>query len=622
MKNFKKKINRRINNLEQRLANLTERLTKDHCKSYPCQNGGTCFNLYDTRCECRENYEGPQCTLDVNECARYAGTDLGCQNGATCINTVGSYECICPEHWTGIHCNRRKVDCLSVPQSEICGQGICVHDNNKDGYSCICNQGWKKDNNSRACTQDVDECQEMRPHCSVDPPVLCVNTPGSFVFPCPAGYRGNGYFCRDIDECEVNNGGCSISPKVECLNTYGSFRCGQCPLGYEDSSICNSNAICVQYPNSPPSCTCKFGFTGNGFGDNGCVPMAPDPCVALFCRNGGTCIRNGTHPYCSCPPGTSPPLCDRTRNGCDPNPCRNGGNCTTMRFGFGFRCTCPRGFIGVRCENQQSTCGGVISTENGTLRYPTDPTATTYQHNSRCAWLIRTNITKVLNITFTSFILNSVMNVDMIGFKSDNSTAHDGFELKWESIDPVIEGIPGCGGIYTAAKGDISSPMDINDGTYKHNLLCDYVIRMQLTQELELNLRNLDLKESSTCKFDAVEKIHPCLLHFFDGTNDFLILENLNDCGYFSSPRQKTNGLNLSRFIMQTLGRFHGMSFIIRDQDPELFKELSTVLKKLIIQIALKLGIEISLIFKLILHFDALSKYYGGTKLKQEERNF
>jgi cubilin len=30
--------------------------------------------------------------LDVNECAKYVGTDLGCQNGATCINTVGSYE--------------------------------------------------------------------------------------------------------------------------------------------------------------------------------------------------------------------------------------------------------------------------------------------------------------------------------------------------------------------------------------------------------------------------------------------------------------------------------------------------------------------------------------------------
>lgn len=86
-------LNRRIKTLEEKVGNLTEKLTKDQCKSYPCQNGGTCFNMFDTfRCECPENWEGPTCSLDVNECAKYVGTDLGCQNGATCINTVGSYE--------------------------------------------------------------------------------------------------------------------------------------------------------------------------------------------------------------------------------------------------------------------------------------------------------------------------------------------------------------------------------------------------------------------------------------------------------------------------------------------------------------------------------------------------
>ena len=89
------RLRRRIVALEQRVANLTERLIRDYCKTYPCQNGGTCFNVFDTyRCECPENWEGPQCTNDVNECSKYVGTDLGCQNGATCINTVGSYESV------------------------------------------------------------------------------------------------------------------------------------------------------------------------------------------------------------------------------------------------------------------------------------------------------------------------------------------------------------------------------------------------------------------------------------------------------------------------------------------------------------------------------------------------
>lgn len=36
--------------------------------------------------------KGNACEIDVDECKRFSGTDLGCQNGATCINKPGSYE--------------------------------------------------------------------------------------------------------------------------------------------------------------------------------------------------------------------------------------------------------------------------------------------------------------------------------------------------------------------------------------------------------------------------------------------------------------------------------------------------------------------------------------------------
>lgn len=85
-------MSRRIAALEQKVSNLTARLMQDHCKVYPCKNGGTCFNMFETfRCECPSNWNGPTCELDVNECSIFAGTDLGCQNGATCYNTMGSY---------------------------------------------------------------------------------------------------------------------------------------------------------------------------------------------------------------------------------------------------------------------------------------------------------------------------------------------------------------------------------------------------------------------------------------------------------------------------------------------------------------------------------------------------
>jgi cubilin len=200
----------------------------------------------------------------------------------------------------------------------------------------------------------------------------------------------------------------------------GSYRCSSCPFGYDgdgrtcfpsttrpnqqcsDSSICSENAQCFQYPNGLPVCVCKAGFVGNGFGPDGCTASSIDACAQLNCRNGGVCMKNSTGAFCNCPIGTSPPLCDRTLDPCLSNPCLNGGTCSSRRMGRFFTCNCLPGFLGRTCQDQVRKCGGLRSSSNGTISYP-DSTDLNYAHNSRCAWLIKTNNTKVLNITFTKF---------------------------------------------------------------------------------------------------------------------------------------------------------------------------------------------------------------------------
>nr|XP_040240535.2 cubilin homolog [Anopheles coluzzii] len=541
---------RRVRNVETKVALLMSTLQVNRCTSGPCQNGGTCIAQYDSfMCLCPSNWEGQTCTTDVNECALFAGTDLGCQNGATCKNIHGGYTCMCPDGWRGIHCNTRSQDCATAG-ADLCGHGTCVQA--KDGYRCICDQGWKTNGLTPACSVDVDECSESKPHCSKDPEVSCINLPGSFVCgPCPAGYSGNGFYCVDIDECETNNGGCSTSPSVQCINTRGSYRCGNCPAGYTGDGrtclaqgnrctqgLCHPMARCVDYGSAVPNCICLPGYIGSGFGPNGCYRSSMNPCASAPCRNGGTCTKIDAQNYsCACPPGTNPPNCMRTTSPCESNPCQNGGTCVGSSGTRNFLCRCPAGYTGLRCQTPTRTCGGIRFQMSGTLRYP--EFNGTYNHNARCAWLIKTNETQVLNVTFTQFSLEnpvssgeckydwlqihdgrtsaaqiigrfcgnelprggnfqSTHNMLYLWFRSDNATAHDGFQLRWESIDPV------CGGTIAAVShGLIASPG--TPGNYPPNRDCKWYLQAPQGRRLQFTFFTMKIEVHETCGFDYLE---------------------------------------------------------------------------------------------------------------------
>ncbi|XP_059901037.1 cubilin [Gadus macrocephalus] len=538
--------------LETKVTSLESVVQRRACNSNPCRNGGTCLNLLDSfHCVCPGNWAGPSCATDVNECQIYSGTSQGCQNGATCLNSPGSFSCGCSPEWSGSLCTVRFDDCRGS------GQGLCVHgmcidaDRVSPGqprYQCVCDSGWQSPSGNPACVEDVDECSlDIKP-CSSNPAVSCYNTQGSFSCGgCPAGWQGNGYSCRDVDECSTNNGGCSTSPTVQCLNTMGSFHCGPCPPGYEgdgrtctQANICATNnggcfplASCSSIPGSGlPLCTCPSGYVGNGYGPSGCtqtsdVCQTNNPCV------NGQCAATTTGPgyACTCSPGWAGATCDQNVDECAGNPCQNGGTCTDGLNGF--TCTCTALWTGPLCQTQQQVCGGNLAGPAGSFSYPNTPGHDEYDHLVSCAWVIRTEPHQILHISFPFFELESSASCNFdflqvhdgesvssfqIGrycgatrpqdlfsshnalyfwFRSDSSINAGGFNVSWQSQDPV------CGGELTNTHGNINSPG--YPGNYPPSRDCYWTVNVPPGLLITFAFGDLSLEHHPDCSFDFLE---------------------------------------------------------------------------------------------------------------------
>lgn len=561
-----RRLTQRVNRFKTRLDTLEQNLERNECNSNPCRNGGTCLDGYKRfSCRCPTNWEGPTCDENVNECAVYAGTGLGCQNGATCIDNLGSYSCICPAEWYGIHCTQRHDDCSSASHEALCGHGTCIKQTRtqigQPQFTCICDEGWKTDGRNPACNIDVNECLEGRSPCSKNPLVPCINIEGSVrCGTCPAGYTGDGYTCSDINECFINNGGCS--PFVQCENTVGSRRCGSCPAGYQGNGemcsyvgVCNiinggchPLATCTAYPTISSTyreCRCPPGYGGDGNGPNGCIYQSsvsnvsvsscdPNPCVR------GTCVALGFNSFrCNCPLGYTGVRCEIAANECLSQPCQNGGTCTDQINGYS--CICTEHYTGTNCEQPQDICGARLNQPNGTLRYPSNPSVQ-YQHDQSCAWVITTTSGKVLNITFLNFHLEmssdhcvydflqfndgnsaashaigrycgeqlpkniiTTHNSVYIWFHSDSSNSGYGFQIKWETIDPI------CGGdVSVQDYGSINSPG--YPGMYPTDRDCVWTVNVPPGKRIKFLFPVFQLEHHDNCNYD--------FLKIYDGTSE------------------------------------------------------------------------------------------------------
>uniref|UniRef100_A0A183B535 EGF-like domain-containing protein n=1 Tax=Echinostoma caproni TaxID=27848 RepID=A0A183B535_9TREM len=74
----------------------------------------------------------------------------------------------------------------------------------------------------------------------------------------------------------------------------------------------------------------------------------------LVCLNGGSCVKDGTKPVCSCTIGYTGRRCEH-RDPCVTNPCHSHGRCISNNLGH-FRCACESGWIGEDCTEDLDEC--------------------------------------------------------------------------------------------------------------------------------------------------------------------------------------------------------------------------------------------------------------------------
>ncbi|CAF1083006.1 unnamed protein product [Adineta steineri] len=357
-----------------------------------CRNGATCIPGLDGAfsCRCPISYTGVYC--ETFSQTSTICSSIPCRNGATCVayNNNANYYCQCPQEYSGSTCTTPVTIC---PVDYCKNNGQCTFDYTLNRLRCACPGTF----GGQYCEIPIGQsnaCASFPCHNDGS----CTPAPPSFQCKCKDTYSGNQCQYSSNSNCYAgfcSNGGTCYSNgntlQCICPNGYSGIRCETqttssftlCDL---NPNLCKQGSSCVSTATSI-RCICRPGTTGQLCDEISAASCSPsDPCLnnghlyfegnsacsayPNYCQNGGTCMLLNNALTCICPPSYTGPTCLQLQSVpinqiCNsiPNACNNGGICVPDGTNA-YKCQCPAGYIGSRCE---TTTTATSCLDNGSV---------------------------------------------------------------------------------------------------------------------------------------------------------------------------------------------------------------------------------------------------------------